>query len=521
MGQPRISILIPNYNNGRTSSRNGCRDFIGDLFQSLMRTLADDPTPLEIIVADDGSTDDSLATCRQWANRSWRGWRRNQPFCRLIERKHCGVLSTVANVLTRKARGELCCRLDGDIIIETPQWAARLCETFDHGPPTLGIVGPKQLGLDGRIHSAGSWILHPRGHHHIGQGADRDAVTRALEVDHVMGCFYCHRKTIWEALDGYDERLLRGQTIDFGLRARLQGWRTFSVPTIEFVHCHAERAMRLAEADSPEGIKLTLDRFEKKWGFNRLAPDLDIVAEKYAGTPLLWNPRVFGPATPWPPPGRGPLDIIQSAWARYAHDSAFRQAIDRRVALLDDITTGRPAPRRVLQVNCRSGLFCHLIAGKGLACWGVDPDRQQITLARQAVAEQQYPGAAPAFFAQDDPRTIPVEDGTVDAVLVFDALETHPNPVALLSEAHRVLAEGGTLAIIARERTTPLGDDYDALHAYRPHELLMQVQGCGWFEPLPIEPSRPIPAAVALIARRRPLAVKSPSSPEPVPALTH
>ncbi len=91
----------------------------------------------------------------------------------------------------------------------------------------------------------------------------------------------------------------------------------------------------------------------------------------------------------------------------------------------------------------------------------------------------------------------------------------------LFQSLMRTLADGGTLAIIARERTTPLGDEYDALHAYRPHELLMQVQGCGWFEPLPIEPSRPIPAAVALVARRRRLAVKSQAAPAPVPALTH
>ena len=67
MATPRLSILIPNFNNGRESSRGGARDFIDDLFTSLSSTLADDPTPLEIIVADDGSTDDSLATCRRWA----------------------------------------------------------------------------------------------------------------------------------------------------------------------------------------------------------------------------------------------------------------------------------------------------------------------------------------------------------------------------------------------------------------------------------------------------------------------
>ena len=38
MPDPRLSILVPNFNNGRDSSRTGTRDFIGDLFQSLAMT---------------------------------------------------------------------------------------------------------------------------------------------------------------------------------------------------------------------------------------------------------------------------------------------------------------------------------------------------------------------------------------------------------------------------------------------------------------------------------------------------
>ena len=107
MTAPRLSILIPNFNNGRASSGDGSRDLIGGLFASLARTLEGDPTPLEIIVADDGSTDDSLATCRLWARKSWRG---GQPFLKLLENDHCGVLSVVANRLVQAAGGDLCCR---------------------------------------------------------------------------------------------------------------------------------------------------------------------------------------------------------------------------------------------------------------------------------------------------------------------------------------------------------------------------------------------------------------------------
>jgi len=44
---PRVSILIPNYNNGTASSRDGKTDLIADLLQSLHDSLQDDPTPIE------------------------------------------------------------------------------------------------------------------------------------------------------------------------------------------------------------------------------------------------------------------------------------------------------------------------------------------------------------------------------------------------------------------------------------------------------------------------------------------
>ena len=252
MAAPRLSILVPNYNNGRGTSPGDERSDLQRLFESLAGTLARDPTPLEIIVADDGSTDDSLQTCRVWARRTWRG---GEPFCRLLESRHCGVLSVVANRLTAEATGDLCCRLDGDVEILTSGWASVLCGIFDAAPPVVGIVGAKQLSPQGRIHSAGDWLLHPRGYHHIGRGADRHSVRSASEVDHVMGCFYGHRRAVWEDVGGYDESILRGQTVDFGLQARLRGWRTIFDPAIEFVHYNSARPPRSTHADSGPGLE--------------------------------------------------------------------------------------------------------------------------------------------------------------------------------------------------------------------------------------------------------------------------
>ncbi|MHC4989565.1 MAG: methyltransferase domain-containing protein [Planctomycetota bacterium] len=498
MATPRVSILVPNYNNGRESSRSGDRDLIGDLFSSLMETLAHDPTPLEILVADDGSTDDSRQTCREWSKRTWpEGPRKGEPFCRLIELEHSGVLSIVANLLTREARGEYCCRLDGDIIVHTPRWAESICEVLAHGPPRLGVVGPKQLAMDGTVHSAGSWILHPRGHHHLAQGADPRLVRLPREVDHVMGCFYCHRRVVWDDLGGYDERFLRGQTVDFGLRARSAGWSTWFVPTVEFTHCHAERAKRDTDADSDDGIEVSLGWFARKWGFDRLAPDLDEVSARYSGTPLLWNARVFGPAAPWPPPSAGPVDPAHSEWSRYGEDDRFRAAINRRVEIAvhacDVLSSDAP---RVVEVGSRGGLLLGLLGRAGCQCTGVESDRHLLQLARMMCSRQ---GSPATFVHQADRRRLPLPDGSAEIVLLFDQLQRHHNPVGLLNEAHRVLVPGGLIAVLVPERNVL--DDH--AEGYRAHELVLQVQGTRLFSP-DVEYQTGAPdGALTLVARRR------------------
>ena len=521
----RVSILIPNFDNGRASSIDGKTDLLGDLLQSLHDTLHDDPTPLEIIAYDDGSTDDSLDTLRTWSNKTWRD---GQPFLKLIEEKHTGILSIGANRLVRESHGDILVRLDGDTQMLTPRWASLLCQGFDQGPPRLGVIGPKQLRLDGKVHAFGDWLLHPKGYHHIDAGADRDAVTEAIEVDHVMGCFYCCKRAVYDEVGGYDESILRGQTIDFGLTARLKGWACFAVPHIGYVHRHGQRKARKTTADTTEGVKQTLDTFRQKWGFDRIAPDLDVVREKYAGTPLLWNARVFGTPSQATQPiaGNTPaLPIEQSQWARYGKDAPFKQWIDLRVVVAIQVmsqidqnhpdTPGRDKPGKIAVLGCDAGLLTHLLALQNLACIGTDTDPAKVRLAQQCAASQAYPGEPPRFLHQADPRKTPLQDAAADVALLFDRIETHDNPVALLRDAHRVLADRGVLVIITR-RPSQARNPRESQRCYRAQELLTQLQAVGGWEvlsdPRQGDPSHPL----ILIARRTALPTTK-STPQPKP----
>ncbi len=499
---PRVSVLIPNYNNGKASSRDGQTDLIADLLQSLHDTLHDDPTPLEIIAYDDGSTDDSLQTLRDWSAKTWRGGR---PFLTLIEEKHRGILSIGANRLVKASRGEFTARLDGDTQVLTRHWVTRLCRVFDQGPPRLGIVGPKQLRPDGKIHAFGDWLLHPKGYHHIDAGADRDSVTQAIEVDHVMGCFYCQKRAVYDEVGGYDESILRGQTIDIGLSARLKGWSCWAVPQIEYIHRHGLRGARQTTADTQEGISKTLDTFRKKWGFCRLSPDLDVVRRKFNDTPLLWNARVFGtpPQTTAPTNQNTPaLRIEQSEWTRYGKEPAFKQTIDLRIAIALQVIAQLGKPRKVAILGCEAGLTTHLLAGRGIACLASDPDPAKIALAKQCITNQTYPGDRPVFAHQNDADRFPLDDGSADLALLFDQIESHFNPVALLRNARRVLAADGLLVIVTR-RPNQARSPREAERCYRPAELLAQINAVGGWQVIS-DPRQGDPAHPLILIAKRP-----------------
>ncbi len=506
---PRVSILIPNFNNGRASSINGQIDLIGNLLQSLWDTLVEDTTPFEIIAYDDGSTDDSLATLRAWSQKRWpetSGGRATEGgrFLTLIEAEHCGVLAKNANCLSRQARGDIFARLDGDTICLTPKWVTKLCAIFDDGPPRLGVVGPKQLRLDGRIHAFGDWVIHPNGYTHIAAGMERYAVQTPMEVDHVMGCFYCHRRAVYEELGGYDEAILRGQTIDFGLRARLAGWSCVAVPQIEFVHAHGQRGVRQTTADSAAGVKQALDTFEEKWGFNRLAPDMDEIRRRYAGTPLLWNARFFATEVDgWPseatPPVETPVKIEQTDWLRYTKDAAFKQAIDLRVALTLDVIRQAGRPNKVGIVGAGPGLLAHLLAMQGVSVVATERHAGWVKFARQCVLNQSYPaeaGGKPQFVQQTDARRLPLETGAVELLLLFDQLERHPNPVALLREAHRVLAPDKLMVLMVKRKPAAELSATSPLHPYSMQQLVMQLQALGGWtvlsDPAKDDPNRDI-----------------------------
>ncbi len=474
---PTASVIIPNYNNGRASSRDGARDFLGDLLANLEATLAADPTDLEIVVADDGSTDDSLETARRWAARRWPAGspREGRPFLRLVELPHSGVLSRVLNALHAETRGEFVLRLDGDILVDTPSWVAA-CVALLESDPRAGVVTGIQKLPDGRVHAFGDAIVSPLGYHHLGQGAREEDLPDVLEVEHAMGCFHASRRAAIAEAGGYDETVLRGQTEELAMRLNLLGWRAFATRRVSFRHFHAERHWRPNAADTAEGLSRSLARFREKHGIDRLAPDMAEAWRRFGGTPLAGRARLRAPAA-WTPESTGDLPAGEE-WARFGTDAAVQASVAAEVAAL------RVADGPVAVLGARSGLAAFLRAREGGTVVALEEHRDSVDAGRRYLDRASAaPGAIDLRFVADLAST-GLPSGSQRLVALLDSLERTWNPVATLRESMRLLAADGMLVIRVRARTEPLERRGEALHACAAHELLQIVRHVGGLVPL-------------------------------------
>src|SRR5205823_7218964 len=111
---------------------------------------------------------------------------------------------------------------------------ARTCARF----PTPGRFFSKMLGLDTILPAAfAPHFMVEWDHNHN------------REVDQVMGAFFLVRRSVFEALGGFDERFfVYFEEVDFSLRARKLGWRTFYLSVAQAYHWGSGPVTKPAQA---------------------------------------------------------------------------------------------------------------------------------------------------------------------------------------------------------------------------------------------------------------------------------
>jgi glycosyltransferase involved in cell wall biosynthesis len=190
MNQPRISVIIPCYNHGRY------------LPEAVASVVAQTYTDWEVIIVDDGSTDDSAAVAEQLIARY------PQHPIRLLRQTNQGLSASRNNAICH-ARGTYILPLDADDQIEPDMLATTLA--LLERRPEVGFVytDVRMFGEENRIWSGGPYSLDK------------------LRFDNPMVPITLFRKHAWEVTGGFRSDLYpQGyEDWDFWLSLAAAGWQ--------------------------------------------------------------------------------------------------------------------------------------------------------------------------------------------------------------------------------------------------------------------------------------------------------
>jgi glycosyltransferase involved in cell wall biosynthesis len=192
-----ISVLLP--------VRNGARY----LREAVDSVLAQTVAKLEVVVVDDGSTDDTLEILRSYRDER----------LRVVQQEPAGLVAAL-NRAVAEARGDLVARMDADDVSH-PHRLERQLELLER-ESRLGLVGCGVETIDERGRTTGSWLLP----------ADDDALRRRLLLRNLFthGSVVMRRSAL-ESAGGYSGAY--GANEDYDLWRRIaRGWRLAAVPEV-------------------------------------------------------------------------------------------------------------------------------------------------------------------------------------------------------------------------------------------------------------------------------------------------
>jgi O-antigen biosynthesis protein len=186
---PRVSIVICTFNGGRT---------LRATLEGIERL---EYPELEVVVVDDGSTDDTAAVAAEFG-------------VRLIRTPNAG-LGSARNVGAAASTGEIVAYLDADAWPD-PHWLHYLADTFER--TDSAAVGGPNIPPPGANPVAESVAHSPGGPIHV--------LVSDTEAEHIPGCNFSIRKDVLEELGGFDPQFrAAGDDVDLCWRLQEAGQR--------------------------------------------------------------------------------------------------------------------------------------------------------------------------------------------------------------------------------------------------------------------------------------------------------
>jgi GT2 family glycosyltransferase len=244
----RVTVVVVNWNTS-------------DLLDECLASLRDDrgACQLDVIVVDNGSSDDSLAMlASRWPE--------------------VGVIANPDNRGFSAANNQGIAAATGDYVLLLNSDAALLPGCLDAmldrmaRDPRAGVVGPRLVYGDGsfqrwtagRVPSVRSALafalffdrLFPR----AGMWLGRD-VSRAFQPEWVSAACLLVRREVFDDIGSMSERFFYMEDVDLCERAARCGWHVWYEPGVTAVHLMGQSSQRATGAASPRAIRSLIEWF--------------------------------------------------------------------------------------------------------------------------------------------------------------------------------------------------------------------------------------------------------------------
>ena len=223
--KPLATVIVLNWNGEK---------ILEECLQSLK---AQTYSHLEVIVVDNGSTDQSVALVKD----------KFGDFVRLLQNPTNLGFSGGNNIGIHAANGDYIALLNNDATAD-PHWVEELVKAAETNPQ-VGMCASKIYSFEesGILDSAGGLLIYPDGLSRGRGRLERDLgqYDKMEEVLLPSGCACLYRHEMLNQIGLFDEDFFAySDDTDLGLRARLAGWKCVYVPTAVAYHRYSASAGR-------------------------------------------------------------------------------------------------------------------------------------------------------------------------------------------------------------------------------------------------------------------------------------